>query len=127
RTPSVDKKTMVSWSDPTAALATTKPTVALSESFLALVMDTQNFPVPDILGLLLGLYIVRWMLLIDQRVAGEATPSRDVFRGTGIGCGQLQNISGSQLVTKLKLEFDDQFATAHIPGIPGRIRLGSIH
>lgn len=34
----------VSWSEPTAALAITIPTVARSGSFLALVRDTQNLP-----------------------------------------------------------------------------------
>src|SRR5260370_42021865 len=44
RTPSVLRKTTASLSEATAALATTKATVALSGSSLACVRLTQNFP-----------------------------------------------------------------------------------
>ena len=40
----MERKTRVSWPEATAALATTKPTVALSRSFLAWVMETQSLP-----------------------------------------------------------------------------------
>src|SRR5262245_30068983 len=82
RTPSVLKKTNVCLSDATAALATTKATVALSGSFFADVRLTQNLPA--IILILPSFNPILWMFCVEQRVSGQATPGGDILPSAGI-------------------------------------------
>src|SRR4030095_15995179 len=91
RTASVLKKTNVCLSDATAALATTKATVALSGSFFADARRTQNFPA--IISILLSFNPILWVFRTEKRVSGQMAPRRDIFPGTGIGRRDPQYLS----------------------------------
>src|SRR5215470_14877641 len=92
RTPSVLKKTNVCLSDATAALATTKATVALSGSFFADVRLTQNLPA--IILILPSFNPILRMFGVEQYMSGQATPGRNIFARAGIrGCDQ-QHLAG---------------------------------
>src|SRR6266446_6759554 len=89
RTPSTLRNTSVSLPDPTAALATTKATVALSLLSLAWVRLTQNRLA---MSLLLS-YQIHGMLLGNQRVAGHAAPRREILGRAGIAGSQPQDLA----------------------------------
>src|SRR5438874_13302348 len=92
RTPSVLKKPKVSLSDATAALATTKATVALSGSFFADVRLTQNLPA--IISILLSFNPILRVFRAEKRMPRQATPGRDIFPRPGIGRRNAQNLPG---------------------------------
>src|SRR4029077_3113133 len=76
RTPSTLRNTSVSLPEPSAALATTKATVALSLLSLAWVRLTQNRLA---MSVLLSTDEIHGMLLRNQRVTGHPAPRRHVL------------------------------------------------
>src|ERR1700756_3186319 len=89
RTPSTLRNTSVSLPEPTAALATTNATVALSLLSLAWVRLTQNRLA---MSVLLSTDEIHRMLLRDQRVAGHAAPRREILRRAEVTGGQAQHL-----------------------------------
>src|SRR5262245_40062644 len=87
RTPSTLRNTSVSLPEPTAALATTKATVALSPLSLAWVRLTQNRLA---MSVLLSTDEIHGMLLPDQRVTGQAAPRRQILGRAGVAGDQAQ-------------------------------------
>src|SRR5215468_768181 len=115
RTPSVLKKTNVCLSDATAALATTKATVALSGSFFADVRLTQNLPA--MISILLSFNPILRVFRREKRVSGQATPRRDVFSGAGIGRRDSQYLAGLH-PAQAQAELQDKIPAGHIACVP---------
>src|SRR5258708_890739 len=115
RTPSVLKKTNVCLSEATAALATTKATVALSGSFFADVRLTQNLPA--IISILLSFNPILRVFGAKQRMSGQATPGRDIFAGARIRRRDPQYLSGFHPAHP-QAQFQHEPPTRHIAGVP---------
>src|SRR5262245_14447669 len=116
RTPSVLKKTNVCLSDATAALATTKATVALSGSFFADVRLTQNLPA--IISILLSFNPILRVFRYEKRVSGQTTPGRDIFPRAGIGRRDPQYLTVFH-PAQPQAELQDEIPARHIARVPG--------
>src|ERR1041385_1504190 len=116
RTPSMLRNTMVSFSEPTAAFATTKATVALSGLSLAQVRLTQNRPA--ISTLLSGDPVDR-VLRSRESVPGHPAPGGDVLPGARIEGAKPEDLPRPErrhAVTQL----EDQVPAAHVARVPFR-------
>src|SRR2546426_9175047 len=93
RTASTLRNTSVSLPEPSAALATTNATVALSALSLACVRLTQNRLA---ISTLLSPDTVDGMLLRHERVPGQPAPRGDIGRRTQVTRNQLEHLPGAQ-------------------------------
>src|ERR671924_581937 len=96
RTPSMLRKTSVSLPEPSAAFASTKPTVARSVSSLLCVRFTQNFAAitqPPCGSAILAANAVHRRLRRQQRVSCEPAPGRHILGGTRVVCDETQHLT----------------------------------
>src|SRR5512133_3581979 len=124
RTASVERNTSVSCAEATEAFATTNPTVALSVSFFACVIETQIFPG---MSAVLSSNEVTGVFRSEERVPGHAAPGGDVVRRSEIRRGELEDGAGLHAAQPHR-EQEDELTAPHAAGIPRVIRVkGIVH
>src|SRR2546426_6486963 len=120
RTASTLRNTSVSLPEPSAALATTNATVALSALSLACVRLTQNL-------LAMGLALpssdqVHGMRARHQRVAGHPTPRGQIGGRAAVERDELHDLPRLH-AGQSRPELEDELTAAELAGVPGLIRL----
>src|SRR3954464_11016508 len=95
RTPSVLRKTIVSFPEATAAGATTKATVARSGSSSEWVSETQNMPA-NMGSVLPARKVIGWVRGLEKHVAREPAPGRHINGRSLVNGHQPEDLAGQE-------------------------------